>query len=247
MAPAPTTRHPLKLNRFDRSVVGRVSVAAGTRVEGSPKLGADSKPCANVTPSRHACAVQTKAEILEVEAVSEWLGADIANADRLARSLDDEAIVHVAEALRDEQRRRAIESGDQEAVISRAFDIGFGSDGLAIAPYVSAPFVVCPGSMVAKSKTNYRSRFINVDDCWIWESAELVREDKRSNPGSDEGFKAVALLPIIEGMALDQVTGRQRQGQYQAMKIVSYEIRGGELEEVSQRDIDPRRAPRRVG
>lgn len=172
--------------------------------------------------------------------------ADVGHIERRrVGALDEATISHLAEAIRDEQRRRAIESGDQDAVIDRAFDIAFGTDGMAVAPFISAPFVVCPGSMVAKSKTNYRSRFINVDDCWIWESGELVREDKRSNPGSDEGFKAVALLPVIEGMALDQVTGRQRQGQYQATKIVSYEIRGGELVEVSQRDIDVRKAPRR--
>ncbi|MCP3939509.1 MAG: hypothetical protein GY708_29535 [Actinomycetia bacterium] len=179
--------------------------------------------------------------------VAEWLTTDITHADELARVLDESTTTHLAEALRDQQRRRAIESGDQDAVISRGFDVGFGADGLAMAPYLSQRFIVCPGAVVAKSRTNYRSCFINVDDCWIWDSGELIREDKRSNPGSDDGFKAVALLPIIEGMGLDQISGRQRQGQYQVTRVVSYEVRGGDLVEVSQREFDSKRGPRRQG
>lgn len=173
------------------------------------------------------------------------LVAELRNAPELCKELDHETLTHLAEAIRDEQRNRALADGDQDAIIARAFDVGFGPDGLAAAPWIDVPYVVCPGAMAAKSKTNYRSRFINVDDCWVWESGELVREDKRSNPGTDEGFRAVALVPILEGMAIDQVTGRQRSGNYEAMKIVSYEVRAGELVEVSQRDLASGRAPRR--
>ena len=181
----------------------------------------------------------------ELDVVVRALTLDRGAAVSLARELDLSTLDHLAEAIRDELRNRALADGDQDAIIARAFDIGFAPDGLAAAPWIQAPFVVCPGAMVAKSKTNYRSRFINVDDCWVWESGELVREDKRSNPGTDEGFRAVALVPALEGMEVDQVTGRQRNGQYEAQKIVSYEVRGGELVEVSQRDLASKRAPRR--
>lgn len=193
----------------------------------------------NVTPIRHDAWVTWHDDAVSA------LTTDLKAAIALVRDLDHDTLVHLAEAVRDEQRDRALKSGDQDAIISRAFDIGFGADGLAAAPWIDEPFLVCPGAMAAKSKTNYRSRFINLDDCWVWESAELVREDKRSNPGNDEGFRAVALVPIIEGMEVDQVSGRQRSGQYEATKIVSYEVRGGDLVEVSQRDLSAKRAPRR--
>ena len=139
----------------------------------------------NVTPIRHDAWVTWHDDAVSA------LTTDLKAAIALVRDLDHDTLEHLAEAVRDEQRDRALRSGDQDAIISRAFDIGFGADGLAAAPWIDEPFLVCPGAMAAKSKTNYRSRFINLDDCWVWESAELVREDKRSNPGNDEGFRAV--------------------------------------------------------
>ena len=158
----------------------------------------------------------------------------------LAERLDIDTITHVAAALRDEMRRRAVSSGDHDAMIDEAFEQAFGRDGLGSPPWIEGQVVICPGSIVAKNKSSHRCRFVSVDDVWIWDSIDLIREEKLSHPGREEGFKAVALLPVIEGMSLDLVTGRARAGQHSVEHVISYEVRSGELVEVSQRTVSAR-------
>jgi hypothetical protein len=158
----------------------------------------------------------------------------------LAAKLNDEVLHHLAEALHDEARHRAIAAGDHAALIAAAFESSFGRDGLGVDPWIEGQVIVCPGAMVAKSRTNHRCRFISVDDVWIWESAELIEEEKRSNPGTDDGFRAVALLPVVNGMTLDVVSGRARGGQHSVDKATSYAVRRGKLVEVSQRNVSSR-------
>lgn len=168
------------------------------------------------------------------------LAADIDAAPEFAAALDDDTLRHLAAAIRDEVRGRARASGDHDAIIEEAFEQGFGRDGLGSGPWVSGDVIVCPGSIVAKNRSSHRCRFVSVDDVWIWDSHELIREEKQSHPGRDEGFKAVALLPLVEGMELDVVTGRARGGQHSVERVVSFEVRRGALVEVSQRTVNPR-------
>ncbi len=157
-----------------------------------------------------------------------------------ARSLSDDELHNLAEVVRQVQIERAITNGDHDAIIGDAFESGFGRDGLGLLPWVEGSVVVCPGGMVAKSKTNHRCRFVSVDDTCVWESGLLLREDKRSSPGTDEGFRAIALIPLVDGTALDVVSGKARSGGHQVDHVVSYEIRGGDLVEVSQRTVTAR-------
>ncbi len=172
--------------------------------------------------------------------IIKYLTEEPDSAAELAARLSDDVLDHLSEALRDEARSRAVESGDQQALLDEAFEQGFGRDGLGADPWVHGRVIVCPGALAAKSRTNHRCRFVSVDDVWIWDSMELIHEEKRSNPGRDEGFRAVALLPVIEGMILDVVTGRARAGQHSVDKATSYEVRRGELVEVSHRSVDSR-------
>lgn len=158
----------------------------------------------------------------------------------MIRGMSDGELHDVAEMVRQIQVERAIGSGDDDAIIANAFETAFGRDGLGVLPWVEGNVVVCPGGMVSKSRATHKCRFVSVDDTWIWESHLLLREDKRSSPGTDEGFRAVALLPVVDGTGLDVVTGRARQGQHSVDHVVSYEIRGGVLVEVSQRQVDDR-------
>lgn len=160
-----------------------------------------------------------------------------AAAVELAQRLDDQVLVHLAAALGDETRRRALEQGDQQAVIDQAFDHGFGRDGMGVLPYLEGPFIVCPGAMVSKRKGSHTCRFVSVNDAWIWDSYELIHEEKRSSPGTHDGFRAVALLSPVEGMELDVVSGRLRSGQHQVDLVVSFVVRKGDLVEVSQRNV----------
>ena len=158
----------------------------------------------------------------------------------MIRDMSDNELHNVAKMVRQVQIEKAVGSGDEDAIIASAFETAFGRDGLAVLPWVEGNVVVCPGAMVSKSKASHRCRFVSVDDTWIWDSQLLLREDKRSSPGTDEGFRAVALLPLVDGIGIDVVTGKARQGQHSVDHVVSYEIRGGELVEVSQRTVQQR-------
>jgi len=162
---------------------------------------------------------------------------DPETAVELVRRLDDSVLVHLGAAVDDETRRRAVEQGDQQAVINQGFDHAFGRDGLGVLPYREGPYVVCPGAMVSKRRGNHTCRFVSVNDTWIWESHELLHEEKRSSPGVHDGFRAIALLSPVEGMELDVVRGRMRSGQHQVELVVSFVVRKGELIEVSQRNV----------
>jgi|GEM_PF-307259 len=164
----------------------------------------------------------------------------------MLRDLDDDGLHHIAELTRQLQVERAVTSGDHDAIISGAFEIGFGRDGLGVLPWVEGNLIICPGGMVSKSRASHRCRFVSVDDCWIWDSAMLLREDKRSSPGTDDGFRAIALLPLVDGLGLDVVAGRARQGQHSVEHVVSYEVRSGELVEVSQRTVNTNHGGRQI-
>ncbi len=153
------------------------------------------------------------------------------------REMSSDELHRLAEAVRRVQLERAVDSGDHDAIIARAFEIGFGRDGLGMLPWLEGEVVVCPGGLVSKSRTNHRCRFVSVDDVWVWDSGLLMREDKRAAPGSDDGFRAVALIPAIDGTALDVVSGRARSGGHAVEHVVSFEVRGGDLVEVGQRDV----------
>lgn len=162
---------------------------------------------------------------------------DPRTAVELAQRLDDDVLVHLAAAISDETRRRAVEQGDQQSVIDEAFEHSFGRDGLGTLPYLEGPYIVCPGAMVSKRRGSHTCRFVSVNDVWIWDSHELLHEEKRSSPGVHDGFRAVALLSPVEGMELDVVSGRLRSGQHQVDLVVSFAVRKGELVEVSQRNV----------
>lgn len=153
------------------------------------------------------------------------------------RSLDDDQLHNLAEVVRQVQLERAIDAGDQEAIITEAFESGFGRDGLGAEPWIVDNVIVCPGGLIAKSKTSHRSRFASVDNTWVWESELLVREDKRSTPGTRDGFRAIALVALVDGTELDVVSSKSRSGQLSVEHVVSYEVRRGELVEVSQRNV----------
>lgn len=156
---------------------------------------------------------------------------------RVLGRLEPAELANVAEAARQTQQERAVASGDLDQIVARAFEIGFGNDGLGLLPWVEGEIVVCPGAIVARSKSSHRCRLVSVDDVWIWDSPQLVREDKRSNPGDDEGFRAVGLIGLVDGTELDVVTGKARRSLHSVDRVVSYQIRAGELVEVSQRDV----------
>ncbi|WP_394942817.1 hypothetical protein [uncultured Ilumatobacter sp.] len=160
--------------------------------------------------------------------------------------LTDDDLHRVAEIVRQVQTERAVVGGDHDAIIGAAFETGFGRDGLGVLPWTEGDLIVCPGGLVSKSRASHRCRFVSVNNCWIWASGHLLREDKRSSPGTDEGFRAIALLPLVDGLELDVVSGRARQGQHSVENVVSYEVRSGELIEVSRRAVNSNHGGRQI-
>ncbi len=156
---------------------------------------------------------------------------------RVIAKLDDQELANLGEAVNQDQSQRAVARGDLDQIIAQAFEIGFGNDGLAVQPWVEGTVVVCPGGLIYSSRGSHVCRFVSVNDIWIWDSFELIREDKRSTPGDKDGFRAVGLLPALEGMEIDFVCGKARGGQHAVDKVFSYVIKKGELVEVSQRDV----------
>ena len=156
---------------------------------------------------------------------------------RTVRAMSDDEIHDLAEVVRQVQIERAIGNGDHDAIIAAAFEVGFGRDGLGVLPWVEQNVVVCPGGMTGRSKARHRCRFVSVDDVWVWDSGLLMREDKRSSPGGADGFRAIALVPLVDGTALDVVTGKARGGLHSVEQVVSYEVRAGELIEVGRRNV----------
>ena len=158
----------------------------------------------------------------------------------LCEKLPDDVLIELGAAVREESMRRAREAGDPAAVIDAAFDKGFARDGLGMLPWIAKPFLICPGGLVGKNRGNHRCQFVSADDTWVWESSDLIDEVKRSLTGSDEGFRAIALLPIIEGMQLDVVRARMRQGQHNVERVTSMKVRRGKLIEVERRNVSAR-------
>lgn len=175
--------------------------------------------------------------VVDVDVAASALRGDHERAFAILARLDSDELHNIGEIVRQLTRERAMARGDLDSVIAHAFEVGFGRDGLAVPPWVEGDVVVCPGGLIARSRVNHRCRFVSVNDAWVWDCAELIREDKRSTPGRDDGFRAVALVPALAGLCLDVVSGRARAGQHSVEAVTSLEVRNGELIEVSQRVV----------
>ena len=151
--------------------------------------------------------------------------------------LSDKELSKLGASIFEEQRQRAISAGNQEEIIAYAFEVGFERSGLGVMPWIEGSLLVCPGSLISRSQANPRCRFVSINQEWVWQSKMLITESKRSGQGTDKGFRAIALVPVVEGTAVDIVSGRLQSGQHRAQKVVSFEVRDGKLYEVETRVI----------
>lgn len=159
------------------------------------------------------------------------------DAVRVFERCDDAELSNLGEAIKQIQRLRALARGDLDEIIDAAFEVGFGDDDLSVMPWQQGNVIVCPGGIINKSRNAHRCRFVSVDGTWIWDSIELIREEKRDSPGPVDGFRAIGLLPVVNGLTLDVVSGRARSGQHSVDRVVSFAVQQGELVEVSQRNV----------
>jgi hypothetical protein len=182
--------------------------------------------------------VTEEASVRRIRAAAKLL-IDPAHAERVLSRLDDSELGNVIALAQQLQSQRAIERGDLDEIISAGFETAFGGDGLGADPYLEGNLLVCPGALIWSSKTSHTCRFVSVNETWVWDSLELIREDKQSSPGSRDGFRAIAVIPAATGTTLDVVTGKSRSGGHKVTRVVSYRLDEDGLTQVSQRNVRP--------
>lgn len=153
----------------------------------------------------------------------------------------DAQLAQTAAAILAEQHRRAVEDNDIAAVMEDAFVAGFDHSGHALEPWLQRGLLICPGHVRYKSATSHLCSYVSVEGEWVWESSALVTDVVRQVPGPKTFKQSVSIVVPHEGMRLDLVHSESKQGAAcQMKKATSYQVRGGELVEVSTRARAPK-------
>ena len=181
---------------------------------------------------------QPEVSTRRINAASKLL-IDPNSAERVLAKLGEPDLANVIELSMQLQSQRAVARGDLDEIIAAGFEENFGGDGLGSDPYLLGNVVVCPGALIWTSKTSHTCRFVSVNNTWVWDCMELIREDKRSSPGTRDGFRAVAIIPAATGTKLDVVSGKARSGGHSVTRVVSYKVDRDGLTQVSQRNVAP--------
>ena len=147
--------------------------------------------------------------------------------------LTDAVLDHLVEVLTDEQRRRAVAAGDLGAVADEAFEQLFDAKGAAMEPRVEGRLLLCPGSVVPKTKTVHLSRFVAVGETWVWDAMDLLHDEVRRGEGP--AMRSVSIVPLVEGLEFHVVWSKGPAGGRRLERATSYRVRGGVPEPVSTR------------
>ena len=152
-------------------------------------------------------------------------------------TLDDHQLAElIADAL-SEQRRRARDAGELEAVADAAFDTAFDASGVARNPVLAGTLVICPGSLAGSSKSggSHDCVFIHATEAqsegaWVFEHPERLSDRIRhvSIRGRDVQ-QSITILPATEGLKLQRIVSRARGGKHERQSISAWQIRGGTL------------------
>lgn len=153
-------------------------------------------------------------------------------------SIGDADLVRALLMLTLEQRRRAVAAADVGALVEEGFRVGFRSDGLPADPWMVSGMLLCAGGKVERSALSHRCAFVRVGSAWVWESDEKVEDVIRYVPGRTHQMRSVSLVPAFEGLALDLVEARTRQGVHELVGVRSFVVDGGELVLVSARSVE---------
>lgn len=152
--------------------------------------------------------------------------------------LSDEALRDLIAAAIEEQRQRAAASGDLEALCEAGFAEGFDSKGHARTPVIRDGLLICYGSIVERSAMSHECHFVHIEDSWVWEYQDVLRDEVRKRPERGrEHQRSVSILPALEGLELDLVGCKMRTGVHQMQTVRSYRIVSGQLELVTARAV----------
>jgi hypothetical protein len=159
--------------------------------------------------------------------------------DQLAAATDDQ-LAHTVAAILAVQHERALTGGDLGALTEKAFLEGFDHRGEAGRPWIEAGLLFCPGHWKEKSKTSHECTFVSVDGQWVWDTGSHVVDEKREVPGPRRLMQFITVVPVVEGAKVDMVSSKSRSnGPCEMQKATSFQVRAGELVEVSARARKP--------
>jgi hypothetical protein len=147
------------------------------------------------------------------------------------RTLTSEELVALSESAEFELLDRAAGRGDLDAVLERAFRVGFDHRGVARHPWVEDGLVICPGSRNSSSSSAHRCRFVAVGDLWAWQSGSVVSDEMRPQGGD---LRTVTIMALQPGLELDVVTSSARNGAHRRQSSVRFRVVDGSLVEVSR-------------
>ena len=159
--------------------------------------------------------------------------------EELLAATDAQIAVTIA-ALVEEQKRRALEGGDLDALANEAFEgPGFDRRGLANLPYLRDGLLICPGVKSEKSASSHDCTFVSVDDNWVWDHPDTAYTTMRQLPGQKVVRQTVAIIPAYEGMEIDVVHSTARSGPCQMKSARIFTVTGGILVETGARSRSP--------
>ncbi|MEM9034220.1 MAG: hypothetical protein AAGA99_09655 [Actinomycetota bacterium] len=148
-------------------------------------------------------------------------------------ALTDDQLDELVAELTAEQRRRAMAIGDLHALADDAFERLFDHKGAALDPEVHDRVLLCPGSVVPKSKSVQLSRFVAIGDDWVWEAGDLLHDEVRRGEGP--AMRSISIVPLVEGTELHVVWSKGPRGGRRLERATSYRVRNGEPETVTTR------------
>lgn len=138
-------------------------------------------------------------------------------------ALSDLDLANLGRSVADEQRRRAVEGGDLEALAEEAFAQAFAG-GRVATPWMHEGLLVCPGRIVG-TDPNHACVFCRVDDAWSWESGEHLYDRMRDAVHQGKPARqSITILAVADGSTVERVTCRCRSGQHRMTESTTYEV-----------------------
>lgn len=149
----------------------------------------------------------------------------------------DARLAELAHLIAQEQHRRAIESGDVDALIEEGFALGFGPGADTVKdPWVRDGILIAPGGRFDRSASAHRCSFVRVGEGWVWEHGAKLHDDIRRASSKSE-MRSVTLVALREGDKIDLVTSKARNGGHQLQQARSFVYTNGTLNLVNSREV----------
>lgn len=174
-----------------------------------------------------------------MSAVPFYLATGLVSEEQLRAASDDE-LAHTIADLIGEQKRRALDGGDIDAIAEEAFaSVGFDRRGMPNLPYLRHGLLVCPGAKLEKSTSSHDCQFVSIESTWVWEHPDTVYDHMKTLPGGKIIRQSVTILPAFESLEYDVVESTARSGPCQMKKARSFEVRENQLVETRTRARAP--------